>query len=193
MASTNKYATAKIYKVVDNSYTMCYYGSTTQQLSRRMAKHRLHYRLFGDGKFSRISVFDIFDAHGADNCKIELVEECPCETKEQLNRREGAYIRDNECVNKQIAGRSLTERLEDTREHRNQIARNWRAANLEHVREIRRGAWHKHKDRHLEKVTCEVCGSVGIRQHAERHKLSAKHKAAAASGFREAAESAQDG
>ena len=67
MTLSNRHASAKVYKVVDNSYTMRYYGPKTMQLSRRMAKHRLHYRLFGNGKFSRISVFDIFDAHGADD------------------------------------------------------------------------------------------------------------------------------
>ena len=100
MASNNKYASGKIYKVVDNAYTMCYYGSTIQLLSRRMVHHRMHYKLFGEGRRDRISVFDIFDAHGIDNCKIELVEECPCESKEHLHKRESFYIQNNECVNK---------------------------------------------------------------------------------------------
>ena len=81
MTTNNKYSTAKIYKVVDNAYTSCYYGSTTQPLSRRISKHRLHYKLFGEGKFARLTVFSVFDAHGVENCKIELVEEFPCESK----------------------------------------------------------------------------------------------------------------
>ena len=100
MTTNNKYSTAKIYKVVDNAYTLCYYGSTTVQLSKRMNQHREAYKLFGEGKGYRASMFDIFDAHGVDNCKIELVEECPCESKEQLRKREGFYIQNNECVNK---------------------------------------------------------------------------------------------
>jgi nucleotidyltransferase/DNA polymerase involved in DNA repair len=130
MTSSNKYANAKIYKVVDNAYTLCYYGSTTQQLSRRMSSHRGAYRVFGKGqKCSRSTVFDIFDAHGVDNCKIELVEECPCESVEQLRMREGFYIRNNECVNELIAGRTLAERLEATKDHRKERSRNWRARN----------------------------------------------------------------
>ena len=172
MTLSNRYASAKVYQVVDNSYTMCYYGSTTMQLSRRMAKHRLHYRLFGNGKFSRISVFDIFDAHGADNCKIELVEECPCESKEQLNQREGFYARNNECVNKNIPGRTLAEWQEDTRDHRMQMTRRWQAANPEKVKEASR--------RHDAPKLCSVCGVTCSRPCGPRHKLSKKHVAAEA-------------
>ena len=108
MASDNRYASGKIYKVVDNGYTMCYYGSTVEPLSRRMASHRAHYKLLGEGKRShRMSVFDIFDACGVEQCKIELVEEFPCESKEQLRKREGFYILNNECVNKQVASRIM--------------------------------------------------------------------------------------
>ena len=184
MTSSNKYASSKIYKVVDNAYTMCYYGSTTMQLSRRMAKHRTHYRLFGEGKFSRISVFDIFEAHGVHNCKIELVEECPCESKEQLNQREGFHVRSNECVNKNIPGRTLAEWLEDTRDHRLQMALSWQAANPEKVKEAdkkyRSNHLQKIKDRAAEKVVCNVCGGAHTHHHTARHKLSKKHVVAEA-------------
>ena len=159
MASTNKYATAKIYKVVDNSYTMCYYGSTTQQLSQRMTKHRMHYKLLDEGKSrGRFSVFDIFDAHGVENCKIELVEEYPCESIEQLNKREGFYIQNNECVNKQIPGRTLSE---------------WKAANPDKVKEAQKKFRTTHKEQikeqRSEKVSCDVCGAVISRHGLSRH------------------------
>ena len=182
MASNNKYASGKIYKVVDNAYTMCYYGSTIQLLSRRMVHHRMHYKLFGEGRHDRISVFDIFDAHGIDNCKIELVEECPCESKEQLHKREGFYIQHNECVNKRIPGRTLSEWLEDTREQRIEWSRNWRAANPEKVKvmDTRYRDNHKQqiKDKDSAKFNCDVCGGVYTRAHCARHKLSKKHTTA---------------
>jgi hypothetical protein len=38
----------------------------------------------------------------------ELVEEAPCETKEQLRRKiEGQHIRNEECINKRIEGRTV--------------------------------------------------------------------------------------
>ena len=41
-----------------------------------------------------------------ENCKIELVENYACNSKEELNAREGFYIQNNECVNKLVAGRT---------------------------------------------------------------------------------------
>jgi hypothetical protein len=171
MASINTYASAKVYKIIDNSYTMFYYGSTMQQLSKRMTTHRTQYKAFGEGKSNRISVFDIFDAHGVENCKIELVEDCPCEGKEQLRGREGFYIQNNQCVNKNIAGRSLAEWTKDTRDHRLQAQALWRSENPEKVKEIRR--------RSEARKTCAVCGAVCSRPFG-RHKLSKKHVAAEA-------------
>ena len=168
MTSNNKYASSSIYKVVDNAYTMCYYGSTTQQLSMRMTKHRMHYKLFAEGKSKgRFSVFDIFDAHGVENCKIELVEECPCESIEQLNKREGFYIQNNECVNKHIPGRTLSE---------------WKSANPDKVKEAQKKFRTSHneqiKEQRSEKVVCDICGAVISRHALARHNRSGKHMAA---------------
>jgi hypothetical protein len=201
MTSNNKYASSSIYKVVDNAYTMCYYGSTTQQLSMRMTKHRMHYKLFAEGKSKgRFSVFDIFDAHGVENCKIELVEECPCESIEQLNKREGFYIQNNECVNKRVAGQTVPEWRSANRDHVRQMQADWRSANQEHVKQIIadwRSANQEHvkqtnadwksanRERLQEKVTCDVCGGVCSRQCLGRHKRSEMHMAAMANNARQ--------
>ena len=34
------------------------------------------------------------------NEEIELVENYPCNSKEELEKKEGEYIKNNECVNK---------------------------------------------------------------------------------------------
>jgi hypothetical protein len=54
-------------------------------------------------------VFHLFDEFGVENCKIELVERCPCNSQEELRKREGEHIKDNECVNKVVAGRTNKE------------------------------------------------------------------------------------
>ena len=180
MTTSTKYSSAKIYKVVDNAYTLCYYGSTTVQLSKRMNQHREHHKLFGEGKGYRVSVFDIFDAHGVDNCKIELVEVCPCESKEQLRKREGFYIQNNKCVNKRIAGRTMPEWRSANRDHVRQQQAEWRSANLEHTMQTIADWKSANRERLREKVTCDVCGGVCSRQHFERHKRSEKHMAAKA-------------
>lgn len=86
------YKNSKIYKITAGNLT--YYGSTTQSLSKRLAKHR------NDKKHkpnSNISSFPLLDMP---DCKIVLVEDYPCERKEQLLAREAYYTEHNDCVNK---------------------------------------------------------------------------------------------
>ena len=37
-----------------------------------------------DNTKTKYSVFDIFEAYGIENCRIVLVELCPCDTKDEL-------------------------------------------------------------------------------------------------------------
>jgi hypothetical protein len=100
------YSKAKIYKIVPTcEYDEGdeYFGSTTRPLSERMNAHRCDFK---NGKCkSKI----LFEKYGVENCKIELVEEYPCDNREQLNKKEGEYIRANKCVNRCIAGRTDNE------------------------------------------------------------------------------------
>ena len=95
------YAKAKIYQVISPNHPVPYIGSTTQTLSARMRAHRAEHICS-----SRV-VIDAGDAY------IELIEEFPCENKEQLNKREGEIIRQRECVNHRVAGRTDKEWRED--------------------------------------------------------------------------------
>ena len=89
---------------------MSYYGSTIQPLCKRMSEHRSKYKRYNNGNIIRMeNIFIIFNEVGVENCKIELVEIYPCENKNQLHQKEGEYIKNNECVNKNIAGRTSKE------------------------------------------------------------------------------------
>lgn len=106
----SKYQHGKIYKITDNGYTKCYIGSTCEGLARRMAKHRHAYKAKGDGKkYTSTTTIQLFDEFGMENCKIELLEEYPCESKEQLMQREGYHIKNTDCLNKKVMGRSSKE------------------------------------------------------------------------------------
>ena len=65
---------AKIYKIVDVGYEKCYVGSTCEELSQRMARHRQNY-YFNEkhvqNKHSNSRV--LFNEYGVENCKIELI------------------------------------------------------------------------------------------------------------------------
>ena len=103
------YKNGKIYKITDIGYNKMYIGSTTQPLHKRFYEHKINYKNWKDGKYKKTTSFNLFDEFGIENCKIELIEECPCENREQLHKKEGEHIKNNVCVNKLIAGRTRQE------------------------------------------------------------------------------------
>jgi hypothetical protein len=109
MAQINKYANGKIYKITDVGNTKCYIGSTVQPLSVRMAGHKRMFKQYLDGLKNFVSSFSLFEEFGFENCKIELLEECPCENIEQLLQKEGEHIKSVVCVNKLVVGRTKQE------------------------------------------------------------------------------------
>ena len=101
------YSKSKIYKIYSYENDEVYYGSTVETLSRRMTKHRSHFKRYKeDNSKYYYTSFKILDFESA---KIELVEDFSCENKEQLLQREGYYIRNNNCVNKNIPDRTIKE------------------------------------------------------------------------------------
>ena len=113
----NKYQNGKVYLITDLNYTKIYYGSTCESLSQRMARHRYSYERHLRGKYGKIQVFDLLDEFGIENCKIELAEHCACNSKEELLKCEGSYIRNNECVNKKQVSRTPKEYREEKHEY----------------------------------------------------------------------------
>ena len=102
---TGKFSKAKVYKITDVNYTKCYIGSTCEELSQRMARHRYMYNQhINRGKESHRTANVLFDEFGIHNCKIELLEEYSCNNLMELHRREGYYIQNNNCVNKRVEG-----------------------------------------------------------------------------------------
>ena len=117
LTSINKYQNGKIYKIIDIAYTKTYYGSTVRPLSLRLAGHRASWKLYQSGKTKKCpTVFHLFNEFGIEHCKIELVEIYPCGSKAELERREGYYIQNNECINKMVAGRTDKEYREATKD-----------------------------------------------------------------------------
>lgn len=105
------YSQSKIYKVYSPSKNISYYGSTTHDLQKRLINHIRKYKYYKDGKTNYVSVNDVLEG---DDAIIELVENFSCNNRKELTDREGYYIKNNECINKNIPGRTPEEyRLEN--------------------------------------------------------------------------------
>ena len=71
-----------------------------------------------------ISVFTIFEKYGIENCRIVLVEFCPCDSKDELLKREAYHIKETECVNKRIPITTATEKHEYYKQYRDEHTKN---------------------------------------------------------------------
>ena len=117
MEITNKYHNGKIYKITDIAYNKCYIGCTTEELSQRMARHRNDFKRFVNGNLKGyIRSYDLFNEYGVENCKIELIEYYKCDTLQELRKKEGEHIKNTECVNKYVSGRTQKEYREDNKD-----------------------------------------------------------------------------
>ena len=127
-----KYSRGKIYRIIAPDKT-CYIGSTIDTLVSRFGNHRRSYKSWKNGNVKRpCSVVKMFDEYGIENCKIELVENFSCESKKELDRREGEIIKLTKCINKVVAGRTCEEYRKDKKEELNEKSRSLYIKNREY-------------------------------------------------------------
>jgi hypothetical protein len=110
------YSQSKIYRLACNEDpSLCYYGSTTQPLSKRLHQHKVDYGRWTEGKGGRyVTSFEL--------CKhqsvlIVLVENVLAADKAELHAHERRYIENHPCVNKNVPGRTVAEYYADNREN----------------------------------------------------------------------------
>ena len=106
MVDYSKSKIYKIYPICDHDEGDVYFGSTTQALSKRMVAHRCS---FNKGNFKQCSSCKLFEKYGLENCKIELIQNSPCNNKEELLKIEREFITTNKCVNRCIPLRTKDE------------------------------------------------------------------------------------
>jgi hypothetical protein len=168
------YSKTKIYKIYSNLGDNIYIGSTTKdRLCDRMAKHRSSYKLWKNGSGSHIRSFDLFDLYGIENCIIELIEAKECTNKEDKNKLEGKYIREIECVNKNITGRTIKEHYKDNIEEFSRKNKEYREANKDKVKEYglnyRNNNKDKFKEYQKEIIECPICKKNIRKGNKSRH------------------------
>lgn len=171
------YSKGKVYKLWSPLGDLIYIGSTTQSLSKRLGGHRGSFKM-NKGTTSKY----LFEEYGIDQVKIELIENCPCNSKMELMRREGYFIKTLNCVNKTIPGRDKDEKLVVRRlikyksyhnnpewKRKQQTAtKNWHDNNKQRVLDnFKRWACLKYE--------CH-CGAVITQGHKAEHEKTKKHK-----------------
>ena len=112
--TVDRYKNGKIYQLlcIDGHY---YYGSTVQRLYERLSTHK------NLSKTDNTVLYNHINTIGWDNVSMELVENYPCETTQQLRAKEDEYITqskdDSLCLNVNRAYVSKDERKEKVKEY----------------------------------------------------------------------------
>lgn len=120
-----------IYCIKSPNIDKVYIGSTFKDINKRFKQHLIH-----GTTTSNIIVM-------AGEPTVELIEAIDCENRVQLNKREGHYIQNtNNCVNKNIAGRTLAESQKayqtKNKEWYRDYINGWKQLHKEHLREYQR-------------------------------------------------------
>jgi hypothetical protein len=179
------YAEAKIYRIIDNSTGLQYVGSTCQSLAKRLHGHRGQYQGWmkkGCLRGNNSRYVTSIEVLKGGNATIELLEKCENITcKDELNAREGHFIRELDCVNKVVPGRTMKERYEtdpEYREHRINMEKERYRANRDKILARIKERWtnnpeeerKKRMDWRGERIRCETCGSTITRGSYATHK-----------------------
>jgi hypothetical protein len=133
MTTKQKYQNGKIYAIKSFQTNDVYYGSTTKSLSKRLIGHKAHYKLWQNNNYNYVTSFEIIKY---DDCFIELYELYPCNSKTELEKREGQVIRENNnAVNKVIAGRTKKEYCADNVDNKKLYDENYRENNRDKIKQ----------------------------------------------------------
>ena len=128
MTNDDRYSRGKIYKLVSDMTDLIYIGSCCVPLPKRLCNHKSEFK----NNCATTKSVELFKLGGS--VEIVLIEEYPCASKMELQRRERYHIENNVCVNKCKPARTYEEQLEQMREYR--------VANREAISEQKR-AYHE--------------------------------------------------
>lgn len=161
-----------IYKLYNEYGT--YYGSTIQSLKERLRGHKK------DAKTKNKSSKILFQ----NGCipKIELIEEVDFDDIKELWDKEAYYIRNLECVNKNIPNRTKKERGKAYRDNNKDKIKLYNEKNKEYIKQWKKDYYEtnkqiiiaKQEEKKKIKITCE-CGTVMRKDSIYKHKKTKKH------------------
>ena len=132
----NKYNNSFIYTIRSPHTDKFYIGSTTQSLCRRFANHKTDYNSYVNNKENYITSYKIIELGDS---YIELLEEINCDTKTQLEMREGELIRLHKdlSINKIIVGRTHKQYYIDNNDKIKQDNKQYHINNIDKIKQYR--------------------------------------------------------
>lgn len=163
------YQLGKIYGIFAPSIFKVYIGSTYRSLASRLYKHKKR-----NSQCTSKQLMKCIDM------KIVLIENFPCNSRKELERREGEWIKSLEgsgmCVNKNVAGRTRKEYQQSNRgKERNKKYRKVYNQS-DKCKESSRKSDEKRKDIRKQRHDCD-CGGKYTHRHKSTHMKSKKHLA----------------
>ena len=162
------YKNGKIYQILNKQTNDVYVGSTCSPLCKRLSHHVIASKV----KQGR-TLYQLMNSIGTSLFYIELLENYPCENKEQLKQREGHYIRQIGNLNMCIAGRTNQEWKQENKEHIKAQTKDYYERTKEYQTE--RQKQDKVKAWKNTKVEC-LCGGSYTNCHKAEHFKCARHK-----------------
>ncbi len=177
------YQKAKIYKITNDYNDDVYIGHTCDTLIKRFSYHKTHSK---QERYMKRPLYKLINNIGFERFRIELICNYPCEDKYMLTQKEGEYIRMLGTLNKDVAGRTRQEYVNDNKDkikakrteyydnNRNEIiekAKEYQKHNKERKQEL-------HKIRYINKIGVKCicdCGCSITLGCKKRHEKTKKH------------------
>ena len=130
----SRYQQGKIYAIRSHQTDKWYLGSTCLTLTKRLHNHKnslQHFENTGNKYCSAMEMLKHKDYY------IELIENFPCQSKDELNKREGELIRIHKTnlVNVYIAGRTNQEYYQENKERITEVKKKYNENNKEKIKE----------------------------------------------------------
>ena len=136
------YSLGKVYKIVGNGKV--YVGSTTRPLlCQRMTEHRCMYKRWKKGTSNKVTSFECLEDP---ECYIELLEACPCNSKDELHKCERKWIEALDCVNRCVVGRTQKEAYEQNKAQVLEKCQKYRDENRDKINQYHREHYQKIKE-----------------------------------------------
>jgi hypothetical protein len=139
------YANGKIYKIVCNIKGEQYIGGTIQKLSQRLTQHVSSSKKAKKNMKSKEIIL-------RGDYQIVLIENYPCNNKEELERKEREHIESNICVNKYIPTRTDKEWRDTNKESLSIKSKEYRESHKEVIAIKQK----KYRDTHKEVIALKL-------------------------------------